>query len=456
MKMDLDSLTTFQKAKKLVQIILDNGYEAYFVGGFVRDYLLNKVPHDFDITTSANVETIISLFNKEFNVIETGRKHGTITVVINGESFEITTFRKEGYYKDGRHPEFVTFDNVSLLEDLSRRDFTINAIAMNINKEIIDPFNGIKDIDNRIIRTVNDPLLRFEEDHLRVLRALRFSTSLDFEIDETTKEAIKKISNKRFIDILSKERIRDELNKILISENTHKIAQIFNEFKEIFVIIIPELEKTIGFNQFSKWHKNDVYQHTINVLINTKSDLETRLAALFHDIGKVDSFVMDKNGFGHFYGHSIISERKAIAIMKRLKYPNTIIENVSILIKEHDSHLENKKNPAFIRLIGRLNKNRLLFQKLIDLKAADSNDHTSHTFNFNHQELLFLFDEALRNETISLKDLKINGNDLIAIGINKGEKIGFILKKCLEAVIDGSIKNNKEDLLDFINKSLIN
>jgi len=277
----------------------ENGFEAFAVGGCVRDSILNKVPGDWDMTTSALPENIISIFDK---TIPTGMKHGTITIIIDKESFEVTTYRIDGDYKDNRRPDQVEFVT-SIKEDLSRRDFTINAMAYNHKEGLIDFFNGKEDLQSRIIRCVGDANTRFKEDALRMLRAIRFSAQLEFSIEEETFKAI--ANNSHLIKAISQERIREELTKILLSEKP-SYAFINLEKSGILKHILPEIQKMAGFDQRNPHHDKDIFMHTLSVVDNTPKDKNLRLAALFHDIAKPVTFSVDNKGIGHFYGHGKI------------------------------------------------------------------------------------------------------------------------------------------------------
>ncbi|MCJ7691441.1 MAG: CCA tRNA nucleotidyltransferase, partial [Clostridiaceae bacterium] len=298
-----------------VKIILDtlknNGYESYIVGGSVRDFVMGlSMPKDYDIATSAMPEEIIRLFLK---TIPTGIKHGTVTVMLNGEGYEVTTYRIDGQYLDNRRPEAVTFVS-NLKEDLARRDFTINALALNVEDDVIDYFGGLDDLADKIIRAVGEPNKRFQEDALRMLRAIRFAARLEFHIEEKTLEAIK--VNCNLILNISSERIRDELSKMLLSNNSGVALRLLEETK-LLGFILPELQKAVGFNQLNPHHDKDIFNHTLSVVENCPLSLNLRVAALLHDIAKPDCFTLDKSGVGHFYGHDKKSVMLTQQILKR-------------------------------------------------------------------------------------------------------------------------------------------
>lgn len=306
----------------------ENKYKVYLVGGGVRDIFNNKEPKDYDLTTSATPEQVKKLFRK---VVSTGEKHGTVTVIVLGEHIEVTTLRRDGIYKDNRHPEEVMF-TTGLKEDVARRDFTINSIAIDIDGNVYDYFNGLKDIENKIIRAVGDPDKRFNEDALRMIRAIRFSAQYDFDIEEETENSI--IRNAYLIQMVSKERIRDELCKILISNYPGYGIEMLQKCN-LLQYIIPELCECINFDQRNIHHDKNVFDHIISVLNYTPNILNVRLAALLHDIGKPMCFTIDENNQGHFYQHHIIGAEMTKSILERLKFDTKTINNVSILVKEH-------------------------------------------------------------------------------------------------------------------------
>ena len=315
---------------------------AYIVGGSVRDFKIGiSEPKDYDITTNALPEEIIKIFDK---TIPTGIQHGTVTVMINGQGYEVTTYRIDGEYLDNRRPEGVTFVS-NLKEDLARRDFTINALAFNEENGLIDYFGGIEDLNSKIIRAVGEPNKRFQEDALRMLRAIRFAARLDFHIEEKTLNGIK--TNCNLILNVSNERIRDELCKILISDNPSKALRLLEETK-ILALILPELQAAVGFNQQNPHHDKDIFEHILAVVENCPAKLNLRVAGLLHDIAKPQCFTIDKEGIGHFYGHdrkgAVLSEQ----ILRRLKFDNESISKISTLVKEHMNVLR-KANRCFCK-----------------------------------------------------------------------------------------------------------
>lgn len=435
---------------KDVEYIIDtlnkNSFSAYAVGGCIRDMLMHREPKDWDITTSALPEDISQIFA---TTIPTGIKHGTITVVINKTSYEVTTFRIDGKYSDNRHPDEVIFSN-SLYEDLGRRDFTINSMAYNHTEGLQDPFNGEKDLRNKLICSVGNPDLRFNEDSLRMLRAIRFSTELNFQIDKNTADSIKK--NYLLIKNVSMERIRDEISKILLS-NTPSIG--FHELNNtgLLKIILPELSICVGFSQLNPHHHKDIFEHIMLVVDNSPNNLIVRIAALLHDIGKPNCFTIDKNGIGHFYMHPMESARISQEILKRLKFDNNTIKTVYTLIKEHMVNKNNLKLPAIKKFINRVGIDNLEY--LFDLQIADIKGHKPpHDFSYVTNLKNSVKEVLNRKDPLSLKDLAIDGNDLMNIGYPKGAIMGSILKELLELVIKKPELNKKEILIDKANKKL--
>lgn len=432
---------------KNVQYIIDkfykNNYEAYMVGGCVRDCLLGLSPKDYDITTSAKPHITEGLFTK---TIPTGIEHGTITVVIENENFEVTTYRTEGNYLDNRRPESVSFVS-DIKEDLSRRDFTINAFAYNNRAGLVDYFNGLSDLNNKIIKAVGDPNKRFREDALRMLRAIRFSAQLDFTIEENTLNAIK--TNCNLIKNISIERVRDELCKMLISNNPTKGLILLRD-TGILKIILPEINSLVKYTPLCNNHNRDVFEHTLKVINNTESDLKLRLSALFHDVGKLNTLTSLPNGHHYFPGHSIESAIMTKEVLRRLKFDNETINNVCAIIYDHlvlrpyymptDGEIK--------RLINRVGVNNIY--TLYDLQRADINslwDPIPFLTKVDYIENKTI--EIFKNkEPLTIKDLDINGSVLIKeLSLKPGKILGDILNYLLEKVLDDKNLNSKDILI---------
>ena len=351
-------------AETIINRLEEKGYEAYIVGGSVRDLLIGREPHDYDINTNALPEEIMEVF-KEYKTLEVGKKFGTIVVVQNEGVVEVTTFRSDGEYIDGRRPEEVYFSK-ELKDDLSRRDFTINAMAYNKNSGLIDYFDGRGYLKHKLIKTVGDPQERFKEDYLRVIRAVRFASELEFFIEDETYKACKDYSQK--LSYISIERIREEFFKILLVRHPSYGIRLLKD-TGILGVILPEIIKSVGFNQHNPHHNKDVFEHTLAVLDNTSPILHLRLAALFHDIAKPHTFTLDDDGIGHFYGHDKIGANMAREILKRWKTPNELIDKVYILIDKHMTQHDNFKEKGLKRLIARVGDKEIF--TLLELQKAD-------------------------------------------------------------------------------------
>lgn len=434
--------------KYILNTINKKGFEAFVVGGAVRNYLLHKDISDFDITTNALPSDIELMFEK---TIPTGKKYGTITVVTKDASYEITTYRSDGVYSDKRRPDSVTFSN-KLVEDLKRRDFTINAMCMDINEQLIDMFNGKDDLKHKLIRCIGDPNERFKEDALRMLRAVRFMCQLGFKIEENTLLAITR--NSELLKSVSAERIQEEFNKILLSDKPSDGIRVLVK-TQLIKHIMPELLICVGFEQKNPYHDKDVFEHIMTVLDNTKPKLRLRLAALLHDICKPQCFKIDDKGIGHFHGHHKLSATKSIEIMKRLKYSNQMIEDVSILIRYHylkEIEIGDKGIKKFINNVGVERLNDMFNLNIADISGKANPNGTERVDNLRTKCKIILE----RKEPLSLKDLAINGCDLKKIGITEGKIYSELLNSCLDLILENPEKNNKDNLIDFVKDKLNN
>lgn len=429
-------------AKKLIDLLLSDGYKAYAVGGCVRDALMGRAGGDIDITSSATPEQLEALLSANgIRYVETGLKHGTVTAVINHIPYEITTFRSDGEYKDNRRPESVKYVT-ELKEDLARRDFTVNAIAYNDADGIVDLYGGRADIENKIIRAVGEPEKRFQEDALRIMRALRFASVLGFEIEENTKQAI--FDNKELLLNIASERIYTELMKLLTGDNAEKVLL---DYREVIAVIIPELKACFDFPQNSKWHIYDVYTHIVKSVAAAPKKDYVRLALLLHDIGKPYCRTTDEKGQDHFKGHPAKGVEISHNILKRLKVSNDIYNKVITLIEIHDLHITEKPSniKGWLRRLGE----PLIFD-FIDLKIADM---ATHNLAFAQPELDGLNRIRHRTEAViasgepyKISDLKINGNDLKALGY-QGREIAAELESLIKTVSGNPKCNTKEKLL---------
>ena len=435
-----------EKAKVIFELLEKNGYECFLVGGCVRDMLMNKNPHDIDITTSATPQEVKEVFS-QFHTLDIGIKHGTVTVMNEGEPIEITTYRKESTYTDGRHPDAVSFSR-NIEDDLSRRDFTSNAIAYSEKNGVIDPFAGRADIENKILRCVGNPTERFKEDSLRILRALRFASVLGFTIDEETEKAM--INCRELISIVSPERIFTEISKLICGKNAGKII---SRYSDILSVTLPEIKNMKGFEQHNFHHIYDVLNHTAKVVDSIDPAVDLRFAALFHDCGKPDCFSIDENGVGHFYSHASISGRKAEEALTRLRCDNATKDKVVKLVKIHDTPIE----PDSKTVKKKLQKyGEEIFFDLIKLQRAD-NMGLSPEFLYR-QETYDKLEEIARqvieeNQCFSLKNLAVGGRDMIALEL-KGKDIGTALDELLKAVIEEKCANDKESLMLYYHKNV--
>ena len=431
--------------KNIIDTFYENNHRAFMVGGCVRDSVLKKSPKDYDITTSALPNETINLFEK---TIPTGLQHGTITVLINKEHYEITTFRTDGDYKDNRRPDSVLFVS-NIEDDLSRRDFTINALAYNQYEGLIDCFNGLDDIKNKLIRCVGNPDKRFNEDALRMLRAIRFSCQLDFSIDLETYESIKK--NYKLIQNISSERIRDELCKILISKNPTKGIELLRD-TGILEIILPDINRLVNYTPKATNHNRDVYKHTLKVIDNTYENLILRLSALFHDVGKLNTMTFLENGHCYFPRHSIESAIMTKSILSKLAFDNNTINSVCSIITEHlvlnISHMPT--DGEIKRLINKVGPQNI--NLLYDLQKADINSLWDpipylKKVDFMYERTKYILDN---NEPLTIKDLDITGTFLMSnLNLKPGKIIGEILNFLLEKILDDSSLNSENILLDL-------
>lgn len=432
----------------ILSIIEDSGEEAYIVGGCVRDYFLGKIPKDYDITTSMNPDDVMLLFKKnKYNVVPTGLKHGTITIFPNNseEGYEITTYRTDGEYLDGRHPESVSFTK-SIKDDLSRRDLTINAIAYSPKRGFVDLFGGQEDIKNKVIKAIGKPEDRIEEDSLRMMRAIRFSAQFGFTIEDSLMNALKKKSSG--INNVSKERIHDELCKIILSDNPDYV-RILQE-TGLLKHFLPEVHLCFMCKQNNPWHLYNVGEHTMVALKNSPKDLTLRMSILLHDIGKPNTKTTDDKGIDHFYNHAEESSLKTKEIMKRLKFTTKETEDVAKLVLIHDYQLEASKK-AIRRFVSKFELDERLFKLFIELKKSDNRGQNLELSSamIEKTELIEGLYEEIKNQPMTVRELNINGYDIMNLGY-KNEKIGIVLKNLLEKVIDDPELNKKEILLKLI------
>ena len=434
-----------RKVSFIISNLSLHGYEAYAVGGCIRDAILAKEPEDWDVTTSATPGEIKELFR---HTIDTGIEHGTVTVLLGKESFEVTTFRIDGAYEDGRHPSSVTFTK-SLIEDLKRRDFTINAMAYNDEVRLVDRVGGMKDLNHHLIRCVGDPKARFAEDYLRILRALRFSAQLGFKLEQHTIEGMVELAPN--LSQISAERIREELMKLLLSDHPDKIHEAYQ--LGITKVILPEWDAMVGVEQKNLHHSYDVAKHTLVTLKGIKKDKILRLTMLFHDMGKPQTKTTDAKGVDHFIAHERASEHIAKTVMNRLRFDKETIKKVTKLIAYHDYPL-NTTPRAVRRAVNRIGVELFpyyLAVRVADIKGGSYYERKERLKKVVHVRHLFL--KILQEkQCISLGKLAISGQDLIELGCTPGPEIGRILNELLELVLDHPKYNSREVLLPLTKK----
>lgn len=432
---------------KVVEYIINTfynaGYKAYTVGGCVRDSLMGKQPNDWDICTDALPNQVKKVFSMH-NIIDTGLKHGTVTLIIDKIPYEITTFRKESTYSDNRKPDSVTFVT-SLQEDLSRRDFTVNAIAYNQYEGIIDFFNGQADIQKRIIQTVGNADIRFNEDALRILRAMRFASTLGFSVEEQTGISIH--NNKQLLNNISVERIWSEFKQLIMGEN---FVQVLREFADVISVFIPDIKPMIGFNQNNPMHCYDVWEHTLYALKYADNNLSVRLAVLFHDIGKPSTYFEDERGVGHFYGHNKSGEKITFNALTKLKAETKLKNEVVTLVDFHD-RIINPTEKSVKRMIFKIGSPQL-FEKYIQIKLCDIKAQNSAVIKKRTntiEEVIKIYNRLQNGNNIvtTVKDLSINGNDIILLGVEKGKNIGKILNELLNLILENKLENDRKELL---------
>ena len=425
-----------------ISMLYAAGYEAFLVGGAVRDYVRDNSPaKDWDITTNALPAQVESVFSG-YHLIETGLKHGTVTVMIDHEPIEITTYRIDGDYSDHRHPDSVHFTR-SLKEDLERRDFTMNALAYSPQKGIVDLVGGRKDIEDGIVRCVGDPNHRFQEDGLRMLRALRFASVYGMAIEAETASAIHR--NKELLKGIAAERIQVELTKMLCGKGVTKVLE---EFSDVIAIPIPEILPMFHFEQRNPHHDKDVWDHTIAVIESITPEPVLRWAALLHDIGKPSCFSLAEDGIGHFFGHSDQSTSMAESILSRLRFDNASKEQIVRLVRYHDMPITADRKPIK-RLLSKHGEDAT--RQLIELHKADTLGQSAicrHRIAI-FEEVSQMINEILQEEScFTLKDLAANGHDMMTLGF-QGPTIGRVLQECLDAVLDEQIPNEHEALMAF-------
>lgn len=431
-----------EKVKYILETLREAGFEAYAVGGCVRDSLMGKTPHDWDLTTSALPEQVKALFRR---TLDTGIQHGTVTVMLESEGFEVTTYRLDGDYEDGRHPKEVTFTS-NLIEDLKRRDFTINAMAYNDEQGVVDEFDGIGDLERGIIRCVGDPEERFSEDALRMLRAIRFSAQLGYEIHEDTLDAIRKMAQN--LKRVSAERIQTELIKTLVSDHPEVLRVAYEV--GLTAVFLPEFDRCMKTPQNNPHHCYNVGEHILHSVMAIRADKVLRVTMLLHDVGKPDTLTIDENGITHNHGHPEVGMDKTVEILKRLKFDNETIRQAARLVRYHDYRME--PSPKAIRRVAYMIGPEL-FWNLLEVQSADlaaQSEYQREEKESRVREVRVIYQRILEEgNALSVKDLAIGGNDLRAAGMKPGPQMGVVLNLLLDAVLDEPELNTKEKLMEL-------
>ena len=437
-----------EKVKYIINTIIEAGYEAYAVGGCIRDSVLGREPSDWDITTSASPYRIKDLFRR---TVDTGIKHGTVTVMLDKDGYEVTTYRIDGAYEDGRHPREVVF-TASLLEDLRRRDFTINAMAYNEKDGLVDAFGGMEDIKRQLIRCVGNPMERFSEDALRIMRAVRFSAQLGYRIEEETSRAISRLALE--LRRISAERIQTELVKLLLSPHPDYLKIAYET--GITEVILPEFDCCMKTEQVNPHHCYSVGIHILESLKAVRPHKALRLAMLFHDMGKPSSLSVDQEGIYHFHGHPAVSEEIAETILHRLKTDNDTIYVVKKLVKFHDLYIDPRPE-CVRRAIFKVGED--VFPLLLEVKEADISAQSNYQRDRKEQNLREVreaYQYILKEkQCVSLRTLAVNGTDLMKYtGMKPGKELGEMLNSLLDQVIENPLLNEKEYLLNTVKEQL--
>lgn len=438
----MNRITLPDYVNNIIAELNQSGFEAYAVGGAVRDSLQGIQPEDWDLCTSALPEEMKDVF-RERKTILTGVKHGTVTVESEGRYLEVTTFRTDGNYSDGRHPDQVRFVR-SLREDLARRDFTVNAMAWSDSVGLLDPYRGAEDLRNGVLRCVGEPARRFSEDGLRIMRALRFMSVKGYRAEPQTAAAIHQCRG--MLREIAPERIREELMKFLPGSGA---AELLEEYRDVFTVIIPELEPMFDFDQHSPYHNRDVWHHTLAALDCIEPDPELRFTMLLHDIAKPEMAWFDQNGRGHFKGHPARSAEKASGIMKAFRFSNASVNRIVTLVRYHDTRFSYER-PLVRRLLRDFGED--LLRDLMKVQMADAAGKYEKYLPGTEERIqgvIAVMEDILRSgDCWSMRMLAVSGDDLLAAGITDGRRIGGILNQLLDDVIDDRLLNERQVLLD--------
>ena len=444
---DKDSFPFPAYAQRVIDLLEGAGFEAWAVGGFVRDALLGRPVHDVDIATNAHWQQVQTACEAAgLRSFETGVAHGTLSVLVDDNIVEVTTYRNDGSYSDARHPDQVSFVN-SIEEDLARRDFTINALAFHPKRGLLDAFGGAQDLEAGLIRAVGVAEERFAEDALRILRAVRFASERDFHIEEATLAgAINQVGK---LDYVAAERKAVELNRLLCGQ---AVRRVLMDYPEIVDAVLPELSPMRNFDQKSPYHIYDIMEHTAYIVEATPAQPLIRWAALLHDVGKPESFTVGENGQGHFFGHAKRSAHKAETILKRFKMPTRFTSDVVQLVRYHDTHIQ-PDTVAAKKLLRKLGGRAELMRELCDLQYADAQSHAPdfrERGNMARRVEALMEEVLVKDEVFSLRQLAIDGSDIIALGVEAGPKVGELLQDALDEVICERLPNEHDALLAYV------
>jgi len=437
-----------EKCNFIFNKLSENGFMCFAVGGCVRDSIMGKEPMDWDFTTDAKPQEICSVFS-DYKIIDIGKKFGTVCVISDNESYEITTFRSDGNYSDGRHPDDIKFCD-SITEDLSRRDFTMNSIAYSVERGIVDPFNGIEDIKNKTIRCTGEPQRRFCEDGLRILRAVRFASVLGFDIEPCTNKGI--FECKDMLSNVHPYRMQKELTSLIMGDCA---SSVLIAYSQILAVLIPEIEPMFNCAQNNPHHKYDVWNHTVKSISYAPQNVLIRLCLLFHDCGKPFVKTTDSKGIDHFKTHQIKSAEIATTVLKRFGYPSSVIRDVSLLVRYHDERFR-KLNENIKNVLGVLGKD--LFELLLLVAFCDMSAQSKYKREEKlsyHEEVKKEFRRIIEtNQCYSLSQLAVSGSDITALGF-KNKNVGIVLEKLLAAVIKGEVVNDKDELIKFASRIIL-
>lgn len=436
-------------ALDILKYLNDAGYEAYLVGGCVRDVLMGEKPHDWDVTTSATPDEMKAVLNNNYKSFDTGLQHGTVTFVAdNGEAYEVTTFRVDGEYSDGRHPDDVTFTK-NVEDDLARRDFTVNAIAWNPKVGLVDPFDGVEDLKNSVLRGVGDPVKRFHEDGLRVMRAVRFAATKELMMEANTADAVHSCVD--CLEPVSRERVYGELMTLLKAKNSEHLFDIMNEYADVVFSALPEMKDAYGYDQGNPNHSMTLWEHSLTTCCSLPAGNPLlRFTGLMHDIGKLYTRSVDENGVAHYYGHMEKGAEVAENACRRLKMSNEETEYVSTLVSIHDFRPYADAPKRCRRLYARLNGDNELLEDCLTLMNADINAHSEEAATRSGAKFVegvkVLREEVSKMETLKVSDLVFGGNDLMEMGYKPGPLFSQVLNTLLEEVVDGDLKNEYNEL----------